>query len=176
MKTLIASILVISSGWAQAASIPTNLEFVVKNGAPGQEVFRMSEYPNDVFVFEAFTVSCGSCGQNTAAVNQLAAEYANNPRVHVLDLGLEANENAYREWIRRFHPNHLVIVDQELRVYDALKTINQTPQVFVVSCTGLMVGNFVGAWRNGTTGPNGDLVVRELVEKALKTTCVEADK
>ena len=174
MKWVMIVFLMMSANLVHASSIPTNLEFPVQNSATPGTLFRMADHPNGVFVFEAFTVACGSCGENADAVNRLAAEYKNNPRVHVIDLGQESVETRYREWVRRFKPNHLVVNDVESRVYDALRTINQTPQVFVVSCTGLMMGNFVGTWSSSdASGQTGNDMVRELVEKALKTTCTD---
>ncbi len=176
MKWLVFSLLQLNAALAYASSIPTNLEFAVQNSTTPGAMFRMADHPNGVFVFEAFTVACGSCGENTPAVNRLAAEYKNNPRVHVIDLGQESVEAYYREWVRRFKPNHLVVSDVESRVYNALRTINQTPQVFVVSCTGLMMGNFVGTWSSSdASGQTGNDMVRELVEKALKTTCTDSE-
>ena len=157
---------------AAAASIPTGLEFPIKNSATPGATFRMADYPNDIFVFEAFTVSCGTCGENAPAVNRLALDYKNNPRVHVIDLGQDTNELYYKEWVRRFTPNHVVVSDAKTQVFEALHTINQTPQVFVVACNGTMVGNHVGTWRQESSDrPNGESMVRIFIEKALKTTC-----
>jgi hypothetical protein len=172
MKFFLAVSLWAMTTLAGAASIPTNLEFPIKNSPTPGATFRMADYPNDVFVFEAFTVSCGTCGENAPAVNRLADEYKTNPRVHVIDLGQDTTELYYKEWVRRFNPNHIVVSDVKTQVFETLHTINQTPQVFVVNCDGTMVGNHVGAWRQeGSDRPNGEAMVRLYIEKALKTKC-----
>lgn len=166
MKVFAAGLWMVFGGSAFASSIPTNLEFALKNGTQGQTQYRMADHRNSVFVFEIFSLSCGSCNDNAAYVDKLATEYKSNPRVQVLDAGIDSAEPLYREWIRLHAPNHPVIADPQQRVYSALRAENRTPQVFVVNCEGQMAGRFVGNWVG-----QGDKDVREAVEKALKTTC-----
>jgi hypothetical protein len=164
MRNLLATVLFLSSTVVFAASIP-NYDFPLKNGSTRDETYKMSDHPNTVFVFEAWGISCGYCNENAPVVDALAAEFASNPRVQVLDLGLDTDDSAFQEWIARHSPNHPVIQDVGRRVFNALKTSSGIPQVFIVNCKGEMVGNFVGTW-GGSTG-----TIRGYINRALQTVC-----
>lgn len=166
MKLFVASALFAFASLAQAAgTIPNNLEFPLVSGAAGS-MYRMADHPNGVFVFESFGLSCGYCNANAPAVDRLANDYKANARVQVLDMSLDSNSAYHKEWIRRHSPNHGVIADTGHKVYNALRTEDAIPQVFVVNCKGQMVGTYLGAWDG-----SAEKKVRGYVEKALTTTC-----
>lgn len=164
MRNLMASVLFLASTVVSAASIP-NYEFPLKNGANRDDIYKMSAHPNTVFVFEAWGINCGYCHENASAVDAMAAEFAANPRVQVLDLGLDVDDFAFQEWIARHHPNHPVIQDTGRRVFNALKTSSGIPQVFIVNCKGEMVGNYVGTWGSSAS------TIRGYIRTALTTVC-----
>jgi len=164
MRQFVAVALFMMSAMASAASIPM-YDFPLKNGQSRDDVYRMSEHKNTVFVFEAFRLSCGYCNENAPAVDALTTEYAANPRVQVLDLGLDTSDADFAEWIARHEPNHPVVQDTGRRVYNALKTSSGVPQVFVVNCRGEMVGNHVGTW------DGAEKKIRSLIDRALTTSC-----
>jgi hypothetical protein len=147
-----------------AGQIPM-YDLPLKNGESRDEVYRMSEHKNAVFVFEAYRLSCGYCNENAPLVDKLATEYASNSRVQVLDLGLDTVDADFDQWISLHHPNHPVVQDTNRRIYNALKTENGVPQVFVVNCKGQMVGNHVGTWGGAES------YIRRLVDRALQTSC-----
>lgn len=165
MRLFLASLLLAAAGVAQAASVPTNLEFPLKNGAAG-EVYKMADHPNSVFVFEAFGLNCPYCNDNAPNLDKLTNDYKSNPRVQVLDLGLDSQASYYVEWIRRHKPNHPVVQDVSRRVFGALSTEGSIPQVFVANCKGALVGKYVGSWDSSAAR-----YVRGLVDKALETVC-----
>jgi hypothetical protein len=148
-----------------AASIPM-LDLPIMGGEAG-ELYKMSEQPNSVFVFEGLRLDCSYCNQNAPAVDQLAEEMAaSQPRVQVLDLCIDSTDSQCTDWFNRHKPNHPVVRDVGRKVFTALKTQNVVPQVFVVNCKGEMTGAFVGNW-----GSTGATTVRSLISKALETTC-----
>ena len=159
-------------GWAvatmaQAASIPM-LEFPVKTaGSPAGSIYRMADHPNSVWVFESYRLSCVYCNQNAPNVDKLANDYKDNPRVQVLDAGLDTGDAEYIEWNRRHKPNHPVIQDVGYKVFKAFRVENAIPQVFVVDCKGNLVGSAMGAW-----GPTESAAIRGYINKALETTCL----
>ncbi len=163
MRRLLSTVLFLASTAVSAASIP-QLEFPVKNGGD-RAVYKMSEHKNAVFVFETYRLSCGYCNDNAATVNALATEFASEPRVQVLDLGQDTADADYAEWIARHNPNHAVIEDTGRKVYNALKTQNGVPQVFIVNCKGELVGNHVGTWGGAEKS------IHDLIAKGLQTTC-----
>jgi Redoxin len=160
-----AVVVAFSASTVFASSIP-NLDFPVKNGAHRDDVYKMSEHKNSVFVFEAFADFCGGCHENAPNVDEFAIEFAANPRVQVLDLGLDRVDSAYQAWIDRHHPNHLVIQDTDRKVFNALRTDNFIPQVFIVDCHGVMVGNHIGVWDEAVKTK-----LRGFIATALATTC-----
>lgn len=164
MRNFLATALFVVASVANAAAIPM-YDFPLKNGESRDEVYKMSDHKAGVFVFEAYRLSCGYCNENAPTVDALATEYASNPRVQILDLGLDTQDSEFAEWIARHQPNHPVIQDTGRRVYNALKTSNGVPQVFVVNCQGQMVGNHVGTW------DGAERKIRGYIEQALKTTC-----
>jgi hypothetical protein len=167
MKNAWTLIAVLLSGQALASSIPTNLVFPLKNDKTKNE-YRMADHPNSVFVFESYRLRCSYCNENAPAVDALATKYAANSRVQVLDAGLDTSNADYQSWINRHKPNHAVVHDIGRKVFDALKTVNGVPQVFVVNCKGELVGNFVGSWGN-----EGREKVEADVEQALETDCAQ---
>jgi len=166
MRLLLTSLLLTAANAAFAASIPL-MDLPLKNGPTAGQVYKMSEHPNSVFVFESFRLSCAYCNQNAANVDQLATEYASNARVQVLDLGLDTADSDFREWVRIHSPNHPVVQDVGYKIFRALKVANSIPQVFVVNCKGDLVGSpVVGTWDGG-----GNTAVRKNITTALETTC-----
>lgn len=164
MRLLLSALLIAASGLAQAASIPM-YDLPLKSG-PAGAVYKMSERPNSVFVFEAYKLSCVYCNKNAPNVDRLADDYRDNPRVEVLDLGLDTSNDAYAEWIRRHKPNHPVVQDVGNKIFNALKSQNSIPQVFIVNCRGQLVGSTVGEWNAAA-----NKAVRDYVDQALTTVC-----
>ena len=165
MRNVVASVLLLASSAGFSASIATNMTFPVKNGEAG-EVYKMEDHKNSVFVFEAYRLSCYYCNLNAPKVDALATQFAENPRVQVLDLGMDTADADFAEWIRAHKPNHKVIQDVNKTVYKTLKTMDGVPQAFVFDCKGNMHGNVVGAW-----DANGEKRIRDLIASALKVTC-----
>lgn len=164
MRFVVASLLWITASLANAASIPM-YDLPLKSG-PAGSVYRMADHPNAVFVFEAYQLSCVYCNSNAVNVDQLATTYANNPRVQVLDLGLDTSDDAFAQWIARHNPNHPVVQDTGYRIYRALKTQNAIPQVFVVNCRGELIGSHVGAWDSSAMAS-----IHSYINQGLAVTC-----
>lgn len=166
MRFAFAAVMFVAAGMAQAASIPM-YDLPIKNGEPGA-VYKMSEHPNAVFVFEAYRNFCGACNDNAPAVDALADHYSSNDRVQVLDLSLDTSAQDFASWINRHKPNHPVVQDVGFKIFKALKTANSIPQVFVVNCRGEKVDGAVGTWSSSVAAR-----LRASIDRALDTTCVE---
>lgn len=168
MKYFVATAFLCLSGLAHTASIPTNLEFPFKNG-PANAIYKMTDHPNGVFVFEVYQLSCGDCNANAPRVNRLADEYAKNVRVQILDTGFDKLDSTYPIWINRQKPNHPVIKDGDGQIFYRLSTANVVPQVFIVNCKGELVGSHVDQW-----DATAEKQIRGYIDTALKTTCTTA--
>lgn len=168
-KAALVVILGLSSSFAYSAQIPS-LNFPVAPfvGGAQTQTYSMSERPNSVFVFEGLRLDCSYCNTNAPAVEALAEEMkSSEPRVEVLDLCIDAAMAKCAQWRSRHNPKHPVIQDVGRKVFSALYTEAVVPQAFVVDCTGTMVGNVIGSW-----GVEGAAKIRQLIAKALETTCV----
>jgi len=141
-------------------------EFPWKNGDSAGAVYKMSDHPNGVFVFEVFSLSCSWCNANAEQVDLFAEEYRENARVQVLDLGLDADNNSYQRWIGSHRPNHPVVQDVNRAVWNKLKRQDGIPQTFVVDCRGELVGSTIGYW-----GDAEKQSLRRMVTTALATSC-----
>jgi len=125
-------------------------DFPWKNAQDSGAVYDMADHANGVFVFEAYSINCGPCNSNAVHVDALATKYKDESRVQVIDLGTDANDSDYSRWIARHKSNHPVVKDTDRRVYNALKTDNLIPQVFVVNCRGEKIYGTIGVWTTAT--------------------------
>ncbi len=162
--------LVAGHGFAsEAAPIKIDLstiEFPWMNSPARDAVYRLSDHPQGVFVFEGYSINCVWCNRNAVQVDALATDYASEPRVQVIDLGLDKNDRDYRNWIQTHNPNHPVVKDVNKAVWNSLARASSIPQTFVVACDGTLVGQTLGYW-----GDEEKNVLKDAIAKALETTC-----
>lgn len=142
------------------------MSFPWMNGPAAGATWNMTDHPNGVFVFEAFSLNCSWCNKNAANVDALATKFKDNARVNVIDLGLDSSDSSYSRWISTHKPNHPVVKDVGRKVYNALQVENGIPQVFIVNCKGELEDVVVGYWESGEKAQ-----VERAVNKALQTTC-----
>jgi len=107
--------------------------------------FRMSDYPDGIFVVEAYFLGCPYCNENAPNVNRLAELFKSEPRVHVLDVGIDSLDEQYEEWIQRHSPNHLVLKDDSQTLLRQLKTRGY-PTVYVINSAREVVFQTSGVW------------------------------
>jgi len=171
MKTLMVTLglglmstLALAQGGQKIDPATTQLPWM--NSAARDAVWKLSDHPNGVTVFEAYSITCTYCNQNAAAVDALADQFKNDPRVSVLDLGLDSSPRDFARWVAAHHPNHPVVKDANHTVFNALKQDDAIPQTFVVACDGTLVAEAEGAW--------DDAAKQTLVDgiaKAEQVTC-----
>jgi hypothetical protein len=137
------------------------------NAGQAGKTYNMTDHPNAVFVFEAFSLNCSWCNKNAPNVDALASKFKDNARVQVIDLGLDTSDSFYTRWISTHKPNHPVVKDVGRKVYNSLQVENGIPQVFIVNCRGEREDVVVGYW-----GEAEKAQVEAAVNRALQTTCV----
>jgi peroxiredoxin len=108
-------------------------------------VYRSADHPKGVFVIESYFNNCGYCHQNAPQVDALAEKFATEPRVQVLDLGIDRKNSDYEVWIEAHHPNHPVLHDGDRLVTSQLGTTGY-PSTYVVDCRGTVALETVGVW------------------------------
>jgi hypothetical protein len=129
-------------------------------------VYESAEHADGIFVLTAFQNGCAPCNANEPNVDALAAQYAGDPRVQVLDLGLDADMSALAAWIARHAPNHPVVKDED--PYIALElSIDRIPSVAVVNCMGHVRYQGVGIWNDQAKAD-----IRSAVDALRGETCL----
>lgn len=119
------------------------VELPVMNGAGG--TYKMTDHPEGIFVVEAYFLTCPYCNQNAPKVNALASMFASDPRVQVLDVGVDRDDASYGTWIKKHNPNHPVLKDGNRKLIYQLGTSGY-PSTYVINCKGKIVESTEGAW------------------------------
>lgn len=145
-----------------ASALPFSLP--VMNGEVG-EVFSSQDHPNAVFVIENYFYNCPYCHQNAPNVDAVAEHFASNPRVIVLDVGVDKKDSDYAAWISKHQPNHLVLKDANRELAKKLGTSGY-PSAYVLDCQGKIVKKVTGAWSNSSKEK-----IKEAVNQALQVEC-----
>lgn len=108
-------------------------------------VYASSDNPAGIFVVEAYFLDCPYCNDNAPEVDDLASHYASDPRVHVLDVGVDRQDAQYATWISRHKPNHPVLKDSTRKLISKLGTSGY-PSTYVIDCRGNKVHETSGSW------------------------------
>ena len=128
---------------AGAKSIqPFSLEWM---NSSSEKTYRSGDHKNAVFVVEAYFLGCHFCNDNAPQVDKLAKKYQSQPRVQVLDVGIDTSDSEYAEWIHRHHPNHPVLKDASRTLIHQLGTSGY-PSTYVIGTTGNVIEETSGAW------------------------------
>lgn len=156
MRNLALSLVVaLTSSLAFATSV-SSFSLPWMNNHGGASTFSSTDYPDGIFVVEAYFLGCPYCNDNAANVDALATEFASDPRVHVLDVGVDRSQSDYDEWISRHNPNHPVLNDGNEQLIGQLGTTG-FPSTYVLDCKGNVVAQTEGEWgdQEKTTIENG---------------------
>ncbi len=148
MRKLLATILFglfASTGFA-AGIDPATTEFPWMNGPSRDSRYILSDFPNRVHVWEAFSITCSWCARNAVQVKAMKAEFATDDRVEFIDLGLDSRDADYVRWIQTHQPTYPVVKDVDRKVWTALSTQTGIPQTFVTDCRGNVVDSTIGYW------------------------------
>jgi hypothetical protein len=165
ISTIVVSAGIFASNAFGAKIPPTSFPWM--NAGQAGATYNMADHPNGVFVFEAFSLNCSWCNKNAPNVEEIGLKFKDNPRVQVIDLGIDSADSYYARWIQTHKPKHPVVKDVGRGVYNALKVENGIPQVFIVNCRGEREDVVVGYWEAAQKAK-----VQRAIEKALETTCV----
>lgn len=168
MRKILTAVLfcLFSSAAFGAAIDPSTTEFPWMNGPARDSRYKLSDFPNRVHVWEAYSITCSWCARNSDQVKAMAAEYANDERVGFLDLGLDSRDSDFTRWIDLHHPTYPVVKDVNRAVWNALTQENGIPQTFVTACDGTLVGFTIGYWDSAAK-----TTLRNAIETAKETVC-----
>ena len=170
MKNLILGLLLtLTSSMAFANAIQMPFELKWMNSTTHASSFKSTDHPNGVFVLEAYFLGCPYCNDNAPNVDALASKFASEPRVTVLDVGVDRSESQYQEWIDRHNPNHPVLNDGSQKVIGQLGT-SGFPSTYVVDCNGNVVTETSGQW-----GQSERQQIEDGVRQALQVNCTTVE-
>lgn len=134
---------------AQGAMQVSPFELPMANGKSANELFKSSDHPNTVYVIENYFYGCPYCRENAENVNELADAYKNDPRVVVLDVGIDKMDSLYEAWVKKFEPNHPVLKDPKRVIAKQLK-VTGYPTAVILDQNLNVVFRTTGVWEEST--------------------------
>lgn len=146
-----------------AGTLPFNLPWM--NSAKAGTTFSSVDHPAGIFVVEAYFLNCPYCNTNAPNVDELVDKYANEPRVHVLDVGVDRSDSDYQSWISKHRPNHPVLKDSTRKLIGKLGTAGY-PSTYVIDCRGNVVKETSGEWNSSTRQE-----IQSAIDALLKQEC-----
>lgn len=132
--------------------------------SPAQSKYQSSQYQDAVWVVEAFFLGCPYCNDNAPNVNALQNYFKNDERVQILDLGIDKNDSAYAEWVRRHKPNHPVLKDPGRKLIRQLGT-SSYPTTYVLNKELQVVYKHTGVWNSKVESKIKDIVEEALLQR-----------
>ena len=162
MKRLMLSFALTLSAMASAVT-PFKLQWM-NHATPGT-LYESTQHSNGVFVVEAYFLGCPHCNNNAPNVNDLAESFVNEPRVQVLDVGIDRSDSQYLTWIKKHNPNHPVLKDAQRTLISQLGTSGY-PSTYVIDCQGAVKYQTSGEWSPSTTR-----AIKTAVTELLKRPC-----
>lgn len=154
MRIAVASAIFLLASAAQGRSIGAFELPWMNHQLPGT-AYDSSDHPEAVYVFHVYANFCGWCHTLEAEVKAVAATYAGDDQVQVIDLGIDQADLEYQRWIATENPTHPVLKDVgrglTRQLTDYLQGVSTT---FVVDCRGLVVEELYGGvtdWTESVT-------------------------
>lgn len=100
------------------------------------------------FLLEFYFKGCSSCQQNAPNVAEVAAEY-HGTRAQILEIGIDCDEQDYKDWIAAHPTKGLVLNGCDSDVI-AKYSVERYPTTIVLKPNGAVAGRFVGVWSSTT--------------------------
>jgi hypothetical protein len=163
-KLLLAAFIGISSTSAFAASTisPFNLPWV--NNPARDTIYKTTDHADGVYVLEFFANFCGACNENAENVDEMAADYADQARVQVLDMSLDTSDREIATWISHHQPNHPVL--KGARTAWGQVGSQYIPTMLVTDCHGVEKFRYTGVWDSATKA-----TIKAKIDALLAETC-----
>lgn len=166
MKQLVLGLALTLSAVASAVS-PFRLQWM-NHATPGT-FYDSADHPEGIFVVEAYFLNCPYCNYNAPNVDDLTDYFANEPRVQVLDVGVDRMDSQYQTWINKHKPNHPVLKDANRTLIRQLGTSGY-PSTYVIDCKGTVHYKTSGQWNATKTQ-----AIKETISELLKQDCNAAE-
>ncbi len=131
------------------------------NHATAGTLYNSADHKDAVFLVEAYFLGCPYCNDNAPNVDDLADQFSKEPRVQVLDVGIDQDEEDYATWIERHHPNHPVLNDGNRALIRQLGTTGY-PSSYVLDCHGNVIYKTSGVWNSSKMQKIADTITKTL--------------
>lgn len=128
--------------------------------------YNSADHASAVFVVENYFLNCPYCNDNAPNVDDLAGYFAENPRVQVLDVGIDKSDSQYATWIEKHNPNHPVLNDARKELTRQLGTTGY-PSTYVIDCNGNVAMKTTGVWSSSTMSK-----LKSKIKSLLRRPCV----
>ena len=165
MNRFILGLLVLATSATSFAVSSFQLKWM-NHATPGT-VYNSADHKDGVFVLEAYFLNCPYCNDNAPNVDELASSFANEPRVQVLDVGIDRADSQYKSWIAKHKPNHPVLKDDKRQLVKQLGTSGY-PSTYIVDCKGVVRYKTSGVW-NMTK----ETAMKDKITEILQETCAK---
>lgn len=149
---------------AQAFGV-TPFQLPWMNSKTEVKIYDSSSHPNGIFVVEAWFNGCPYCHKNAPMVMDLAEKYSDEPRVQVLDVGVDRKDSDYQSWIAQHQPKHPVLKDSKRELIGQLGTTGY-PSTYVIDCRGNVVAKTSGQWNSQKKA-----TIQKAIDNLLKQDC-----
>jgi peroxiredoxin len=136
----------------------------MNHSTPGT-MYDSAAHKDGVFVLEAYFLNCPYCNDNAPNVDEMASYYASEPRVQVLDIGVDRADSQYKTWIAKHQPNHPVLKDDKRTLVRQLGTSGY-PSTYVVDCKGTVRYKTSGVW-----SMTKESTMKDKINEILKESC-----
>ncbi len=123
--------------------------------------YDSKDYPDSVFVLHTYFLACHFNHKLEPAVNALAKEYEDEPRVQVLDIGIDSKPSDYDTWIDKHRPNHPVLNDVGRLLISQLQT-QRYPTTYILDSELNIKFEWVSLWNE-----NALKRMREVIDENL---------
>lgn len=150
-------------------AVATLLPFSLPDMNAGKTMYKSEDHKNAVFVVETFFLGCPYCHQNAPNVQDVVEYYKTNPRVQVLDVGIDRLDGQYSAWMLAHKPTHPVLKDAARELIGKLGT-RSYPSTYVIDCNGSLLETSSGLWNERTK-----LKLKAAIEKGLESNCSTED-
>ncbi len=128
-------------------------------------MYNSADHKDAVFLVEAYFLNCPYCNDNAPNVDDMAQSFANEPRVQVLDVGIDRSDSQYAAWIKKHAPNHPVLKDDKRLLIKQLGTSGY-PSSYIVDCNGKVRYQTSGVWNMSK-----ETSMKDKISEILKESC-----
>ena len=131
--------------------------------------FTTEGHGDAVYVLEFFSTRCGWCQANSSYLEQLAIEYADDPRVKIIGIGIDQSPAAYGWWFSHFDTTFPILIDYQRALFGEFG-VHSTPTTLVFDCE-----ETKHYQHGGFLGLEGLEALRQAVNAGLEVTCAASD-